>query len=323
MAAIQCNNCNKVLEEIGVPPDIQTLERVKQMYKGSFSISSEAVPEEVRKDPYVYRGFFCPACNKVFCPACCGMQGEVCPGCNEKKLMPAYRPLLESVVAGGGASPGRERGTATAEKESAGPPKAGPESGYCPHCGAFLLDEKGHVSIWLDISKKNPGAQGIFCVKCRQELDSEQLAALKQAHTSSPGGQRMEPPAENKPSATVSTGPTIPPAHAGELSDPLVGLLCYVTIIPAILFLVLEPYNRSVFIRFHAFQSIFFCIAMCVVSAVVMFVGVLPLLGLVLWPLFYLAMFVVWVLMMIKAFSGQMWKLPVIGDFAEKQANAR
>jgi uncharacterized membrane protein len=116
------------------------------------------------------------------------------------------------------------------------------------------------------------------------------------------------------------------PAPTGGLTDEAAGLLAYVTIIPAIIFLVMEPYNRSRFIRFHSFQSIFFFLAMFVLSAAVTVVGMLPLLGwatLLLWPLFYLAAFVIWVLMMIKAYGGQMWKVPLIGDIAERQANAR
>ncbi len=43
-------------------------------------------------------------------------------------------------------------------------------------------------------------------------------------------------------------------------------MLAYVTIIPAIIFLVLEPYNKNRFIRFHSFQSIFFCVALIALS---------------------------------------------------------
>jgi uncharacterized membrane protein len=38
------------------------------------------------------------------------------------------------------------------------------------------------------------------------------------------------------------------------------------------------------------------------------------------WPLVGLAIFGVWVLLMIKAFQHQIYKLPIIGDIAEKQA---
>ena len=106
------------------------------------------------------------------------------------------------------------------------------------------------------------------------------------------------------------------------LTDNVAGMLAYVTIIPAIIFLVIEPYNRNRFIKFHAFQSIFFFIAVVVVAIVMPFVAVIPLLGVLIWGLVCLAEVILWVLLLLKAYKGEMWKLPVIGDIAEKQANA-
>ncbi|MFB3813450.1 MAG: DUF4870 domain-containing protein [Terriglobales bacterium] len=114
-------------------------------------------------------------------------------------------------------------------------------------------------------------------------------------------------------------------ASTGGLADNVAGLLAYITIIPAIIFLVMEPYNRKPFVRFHSFQSIFFGIACVVVAIVLSIIGVIPVLGwatLLLWPLVMIAELVIWVVLLIKANSGLMWKLPVIGDMAEKQANA-
>jgi hypothetical protein len=66
------------------------------------------------------------------------------------------------------------------------------------------------------------------------------------------------------------------PAHQGGLSETAAGVVAYITIIPALIFLVMEPYNRSSFIRFHAWQSIFFGITVAVVHFVL---GVIPILG--------------------------------------------
>ena len=44
----------------------------------------------------------------------------------------------------------------------------------------------------------------------------------------------------------------------GGLEDNVAGMLAYITIIPAIIFLVVEPFNKRRFVRFHSFQSIFF-----------------------------------------------------------------
>jgi uncharacterized membrane protein len=114
-------------------------------------------------------------------------------------------------------------------------------------------------------------------------------------------------------------------AQVGGLADNVAGMLAYITIIPAIIFLVVEPYNRSRFIRFHAFQSIFFYVAWTVLWVALSIVGAMPVLGwatLLIWPLLGLGGLILWVLLLVKAYGGQMWKLPVIGDMAEKQANA-
>lgn len=110
---------------------------------------------------------------------------------------------------------------------------------------------------------------------------------------------------------------------AGGLTDNVAGALAYVTIIPAIVFLVLEPYNKNRFIRFHAFQCLFFAVAWTVLWIGLAFISHIPFLGwatVLLWPLFSLAGFVIWLILVLKAYQGQMFKLPVIGDMAEQQA---
>jgi uncharacterized membrane protein len=132
-------------------------------------------------------------------------------------------------------------------------------------------------------------------------------------------------PGCGKPAGAPAGTGAAPSVQAGGLTDNVAGMLAYVTIIPAILFLVLEPYNRSRFIRFHAFQSIFFYVAWMVLWVALSFVGALPVLGwatVLLWPLLGLGGLILWVLLLMKAYGGQMWKLPVVGDLAEKQANA-
>ena len=95
------------------------------------------------------------------------------------------------------------------------------------------------------------------------------------------------------------------------------GMLSYF-LIPALIFLVMEPYNRNRFIRFHAFQGIFYSIAWFVAGVIA---GFLPILNLLLIPLVGLAFLIGWVILAVKAFQGQKFKLPVIGELAEKQAN--
>jgi len=102
-------------------------------------------------------------------------------------------------------------------------------------------------------------------------------------------------------------------------------MLAYFTIIPAIIFLVMEPYNRSRFIRFHAFQCLFFAVAWTILWIALSIFAHIPFLGwlsILIWPLIGLAGFILWIILILKANQNQMWKLPVIGDMAEKQANA-
>jgi len=114
-------------------------------------------------------------------------------------------------------------------------------------------------------------------------------------------------------------------ASTGGMTDNVAGMLAYVTIIPAIIFLVMEPYNKSRFVRFHAFQMIFFCVALIVIWIGLTILGFVPGLIFITFPLHmlvWLGAFIVWIILLIKANQGQMYKLPVIGDMAEKQANA-
>jgi uncharacterized membrane protein len=113
-------------------------------------------------------------------------------------------------------------------------------------------------------------------------------------------------------------------ATGGGLTDNVAGMLAYITIIPAILFLVLEPYNKSRFVRFHCFQMIFFCVAIVALWVGLTIMGFVPGLIFITFPLHFLvwlASFIVWIILLIKANQGQMYKLPVIGDLAEKQAS--
>jgi uncharacterized membrane protein len=117
---------------------------------------------------------------------------------------------------------------------------------------------------------------------------------------------------------------SIVPVGAG-LADNVAGALAYLTIIPAIVFLVLEPFNKKRFVRFHSFQCIFFCVVWTVLWIGLSIIGHIPLLGwatYLLWPLISLAGLIIWLILVLKAYQGQMFKLPVIGDMAEQQAGA-
>ena len=112
-------------------------------------------------------------------------------------------------------------------------------------------------------------------------------------------------------------------SSAGSLDDNVAGMLAYITVIPAIVFLVMAPFNRRRFVRFHAFQSIFFNAAWIILWMALGVVAHIPILGwatILLWPLIGLGGLIIWVILLLKAYQNQMFQLPVIGPMADKQA---
>jgi len=100
------------------------------------------------------------------------------------------------------------------------------------------------------------------------------------------------------------------------LAPNVAGLLCYVLgWITGIIFVVLE--KKSTFVKFHAWQSI---ITFAVLSVAYLVLFWIPFVGFVLATLIGILSFVLWIILIIQAGSGKMWKLPVAGDWAEKQA---
>lgn len=113
-------------------------------------------------------------------------------------------------------------------------------------------------------------------------------------------------------------------ANSSGLSDKAAGGLAYILVIPAIFFLFTEPYNRNSYIRFHSWQCILMAIAWFILEVVIMifarFVAVLGPLAYGLDSLVTLGMLILWLMVMIKAFNGERFKLPILGDLAEQQA---
>lgn len=167
---------------------------------------------------------------------------------------------------------------------------------FCPNCGATV--------------------QGRFCAKCGTAVDAASASSGTPSAGPTPGAQ------------AYSTGPgaqpySAPTATAGGMSENVAGALCYVLgLITGILFLVLAPYNQNKFVRFHAFQAIFFHVAWIVLwIADTMMAFVLPwylmsLIGMLL----ALGGLALWLILMFKAYNNERFKLPIVGDLAEKQA---
>jgi len=117
-----------------------------------------------------------------------------------------------------------------------------------------------------------------------------------------------------------------PPVTAAGLEDNVAGALCYlVGFITGIIFMVMEPYSRRPFVRFHAFQSIFFHAAFIIFWIVLTIVTIILPWGLrmiihLLSLCFWLGGVGLWLFLMYQAYNNQRFKIPIIGDIAEKQS---
>ena len=99
------------------------------------------------------------------------------------------------------------------------------------------------------------------------------------------------------------------------INENLEALLCYALgWVTGLIFLLTEKDNA--YVRFHALQSL---VAFGVLHLASFVVLILPLLGILLSFVVGVASFVLWVVMMIKAYKGERYKLPIVGDFVEKQ----
>ena len=82
-----------------------------------------------------------------------------------------------------------------------------------------------------------------------------------------------------------------------------------------LIFLLIERRNK--FVRFHALQSIATFGFIFVAQWVIAFI---PALGVMLSGLLSIAAVVLWIVLMVKAYQGEKYKLPWLGDIAEKNS---
>lgn len=139
---------------------------------------------------------------------------------------------------------------------------------------------------------------------------------------------------QNPPPVQMSSQP---PVHAGKsstgLDENIAALLSYVFgWVSGLIFFLIEKDSRLV--RFHAMQSLLFNVLFGVLAFalwIVLFIGfliasqvsgalttLLSLASVLIWIVLFIAVLIGWVLCLVKAFQGQYFKLPVIGNFAEK-----
>ena len=117
-----------------------------------------------------------------------------------------------------------------------------------------------------------------------------------------------EPMAESTDLGKSSTG----------MQPNLAALLSYVLgLITGLVFFIVEKDNQ--FVKFHAMQSICFSLGLSVLCFGLMFI---PIVGWLAMVVLQLAALVFWIICMIKAYQGEWYRLPVVGNFAAKQSGA-
>ena len=98
-------------------------------------------------------------------------------------------------------------------------------------------------------------------------------------------------------------------------NENLMGAVSYLLgFVTGIIMLLLE--KQSKFVRFHAMQSTLLFGGVFVANIAL---GFIPILGWLLGLLLSFASFILWIVCMWKAFQGEMYKVPKVGDMAEKQ----
>jgi uncharacterized membrane protein len=99
-----------------------------------------------------------------------------------------------------------------------------------------------------------------------------------------------------------------------NLDPNVVGLLCYLGIwITGIIFLIIE--QKSQFVRFHAIQSIIIFGVLVIANAIL---SQIPIVGWFFGVITGILAFILWVVLMVKAYRGELYKIPLAGDIAEK-----
>jgi uncharacterized membrane protein len=169
----------------------------------------------------------------------------------------------------------------------------------------------------------------ITCPQCHAEMPDNVAFCPGCGRRMWVPGQEAKKPAASPP---VIRTPAVPPVTvtaasvSTQLKDNLIATLAYITFIPATIFVLIEPFKRNRFIRFHCFQSILLTVATVVIAiALRILYSVLTLIPVVGYLMAWLAIAVaalgwgiLWLVLLVKALQGQTFRLPLIGSLAER-----
>jgi len=119
--------------------------------------------------------------------------------------------------------------------------------------------------------------------------------------------------------------------RVGVFPVGIAGALAYFSFIPALIYLFREPYRSNYFVRFHSVQCLLCWLIGIVMACVLRLFSVVvfwipmvgPLLFVVIATVSVLAALIFWIVLIVKAAQGEMFKLPWIGDYAEHYAEPK
>jgi uncharacterized membrane protein/ribosomal protein L40E len=174
---------------------------------------------------------------------------------------------------------------------------------FCPKCGVENTEGNKHCQkCGAALAVETPKPTGV-CTKC----GTKNAEGTKYCQNC---GSMLDTQARQVAGSTTSLEPNI------------AGLLCYVLgWITGLVFILIEKENK--FVRFHAMQSIVTFGAFTILWIPLSIFVRLD----ILWGLFWvielivsILAFVLWIVLMVKAYQGERFKLPIAGDIAEKNS---
>jgi uncharacterized membrane protein len=149
-----------------------------------------------------------------------------------------------------------------------------------------------------------------FCKACGQEIGTATFCPKCGANQSATA-------------AAPAAASSAPAQFATEgIAENVAGLLCYMPFFGWVAALVFFLVDKRFFVKFHAVQSLALHVALIILSvALGFFMAMLHLMhiwfvGVLIYPLFWLAVFVLMIFLIVKAYQHETIKLPVIGDFS-------
>jgi uncharacterized membrane protein/ribosomal protein L40E len=174
---------------------------------------------------------------------------------------------------------------------------------FCPKCGAENTEGNKYCQkCGATLAADAPKATGV-CAKC----GTKNAEGTKYCQSC---GSMLDTQAPKVAGSTTSLEPNI------------AGLLCYLAgWVTGLVFILIEKENK--FVRFHAMQSIVTFGAFTILWIPLSIFVRLD----ILWGLFWvielivsILAFVLWIVLMVKAYQGERFKLPIAGDIAEKNS---